>query len=140
LLPIAGILAEVAFCFGLYYSWSRRICQVLRTTRSCHFDIRLKLVFLTLIPGEVFDDDALARLRRIFERVCEDFESQLLEMSGHEDRVAFVVRIPPKVAVSRLVNSLKCVSSRRLKRERPDLGQWFLKGRSLWSPSYSATV
>ena len=113
---------------------------MLRTTRSCHFDIRLKLVFLTLIPGEVFDDDALARLRRIFERVCEDFESQLLEMSGHEDRVAFVVRIPPKVAVSRLVNSLKCVSSRRLKRERPDLGQWFLKGRSLWSPSYSATV
>lgn len=113
---------------------------MLRSARSCHSDIRLILVFLTLIPGEVFDDDALARLRRIFERVCEDFESQLLEFSGQGDRVSLVVRIPPKVAVSRLVNSLKCVSSRRLKRERPDLGQWFLEGRSLWSPSYSVTV
>jgi len=44
---------------------------------------------------------------------------------------------PPKVAVSRLVNSLKGVSSRHLRRRFPELERWYWK-RMLWSPSYFA--
>ena len=48
-----------------------------------------------------------------------------------------LVRYPPKVAVSHLVNSLKGVSSRMLRQDRPDLAARYLKG-VLWSPSYFA--
>lgn len=48
-----------------------------------------------------------------------------------------LVEYPPKVAVSNLVNSLKGVSSRLLRKERPDIQKRYWKGM-LWSPSYFA--
>ena len=45
---------------------------------------------------------------------------------------------PPKIAVSSLVNSLKGVSSRLLRKERPDIEKRYWKG-VLWSPSYFAS-
>ena len=42
---------------------------------------------------------------------------------------------PPKIAISALVNSLKGVSSRRLRQMRPELVRRYWKG-VLWSPSY----
>ena len=42
--------------------------------------------------------------------VCADFEAELVEMDGGSDHVHLLVHYPPKVAVSRLVNSLRGVS------------------------------
>jgi putative transposase len=47
------------------------------------------------------------------------------------------VNYPPKVSISTLVNSLKGVSSRLLRLERPDIQRKYWKG-ALWSPSYFA--
>jgi putative transposase len=58
-------------------------------------------------------------------------------MHGEDHHVHLLVRYPPKVAVSNLVNSLKGVSSRMLIQERPDLASRYWKG-VLWSPSYFA--
>jgi REP-associated tyrosine transposase len=48
------------------------------------------------------------------------------------------VNFAPTVAISRLVNSLKGVSSRRLRQEFPDLRQHYWRARRLWSGSYFA--
>ena len=48
------------------------------------------------------------------------------------------MNFPPTVAISRLVNSLKGVSSRRLRQEFPDLRQHYWRARRLWSGSYFA--
>lgn len=95
------------------------------------------MVFLTKYRSRVLDDDALERLRTIFAKVCADFEAQLLEMDGEDDHVHLLVEYPPKVAVSHLVNSLKGVSSRLLRKERPDLEPRYWQS-TLWSPSYLA--
>jgi putative transposase len=42
------------------------------------------------------------------------------------------------MAISRLVNSLKDVSSRRLRREFPDLRRHYWRASRLWSGSYFA--
>ena len=101
------------------------------------FSLHVHLVFLTKYRSRVLDDDALERLRAIFAKVCADFEAQLLEMQGEDDHVHLLVEYPPKVAVSNLVNSLKGVSSRLLRKERPDLEPRYWQG-TLWSPSYFA--
>jgi hypothetical protein len=44
------------------------------------------------------------------------------------DHVRLLVEYPPKVAVSALVNSLKGVSSRLLRQERPDIQRRYWKG------------
>jgi putative transposase len=47
------------------------------------------------------------------------------------------VNYPPTVLLPTLVNSLKGVSSRRLRQMRPELVRRYWKG-VLWSPSYFA--
>jgi putative transposase len=112
--------------------------QELRHGRHCVFKMQVHLVFVTKYRRGVFDADAIERLRAIFAKVCADFEAKLIEMDGEDDHVHLLVEYPPKVAVSRLVNSLKGVSSRLLRKERPDIQRRYWKG-ALWSPSYFAS-
>jgi putative transposase len=73
----------------------------------------------------------------IFHNVCKDFETELVEFDGEKDHVHLLVNYPPKISVSKLVNSLKGVSSRLLRKHHPDLHRYYWKGM-LWSPSYFA--
>ncbi len=99
--------------------------------------MHVHLVFVPKYRKRVFDADALERLRNYFRIVCADFEADLVECNGEADHVHLLVFYPPKVAVANLVNSLKGVSSRRLRTERPDIAKRYWKG-GLWSPSYFA--
>jgi putative transposase len=95
------------------------------------------LVFVTKYRTKVFDRDAIERLKVILEKVCADFEAQLLEMNGEAQHVHLLIHYPPKHSVSSLVNSLKGVSSRLLRIERPAIEKRYWKN-ALWSPSHSA--
>ncbi|CAI7976166.1 transposase [Frankia sp. Hr75.2] len=48
------------------------------------------------------------------------------------------MNFPPKVALPKLVNSLKGVSSRRMRQEFPDLARHYWRANRLWSGSYFA--
>ncbi len=52
-----------------------------------------------------------------------------------DDHVHLLINNPPKAALSSLVNSLKGVSSRLLRKEFPALRKRYWKG-VLWSPGY----
>ena len=70
--------------------------------------------------------------------VCTDFETGLAEFNGESNHARLLVNFPPKVALSRLVNSLKGVSSRRMRQEFPDLARHYWRANRLWSGSYFA--
>jgi putative transposase len=59
----------------------------------------------------------------------------VIELNGEADHVHVVVRYPPKLSISKIVNSLKGVSSRRYR----EAGHRMPSKRSLWSPSYFAS-
>ena len=111
--------------------------QDIFTGRHCVFAMHVHLVFVTKYRSRVFDGDSINRLRILFTSICTDFEAELVQMDGEDNHVHLLVKYPPKVAVSNLVNSLKGVSSRMLRQERPDLAARYWKG-ALWSPSYFA--
>ena len=67
--------------------------------------------------------------------VCADFETELVEFNGENNHVHLLVNFPPKVALAKLVNSLKGVSSRRLRQEFPDLVRHYYRANKLWSGS-----
>ena len=60
----------------------------------------------------------------------------MAEKNGEDDQVHFLVEYPPNVQLSALVISLKGVSSRLLRKDRPDIGKR-LQG-SVVAPSYFA--
>lgn len=76
-------------------------------------------------------------LEAIMEKVCEEFETKLVEFNGDGDYIHLLIEYPPKVALSKLVNSLKGVSSRKIKRHHPEIANRYFKG-ALWSASYFA--
>ena len=96
------------------------------------------MVFVIKRRRGALDARSIHRLGAIFTAVCHDFSARLVEMDGEADHVHLLVNYPPKVAVSRLVASLKGVSSRRLRQERPDLARFAVLRHLLWSPSYFA--
>jgi len=99
------------------------------------------LVFVTKRRGKVFTVAYLQRLEEIVRSVCADFEVTLEQFSGQADHVHLLITYPPKVRLSELVNSLKGVSSRRLKQEFSTISTFSSVRKSrgaLWSPSYFA--
>jgi len=120
------------------YNWSMKENNPYRTGRHCVFELHAHLVFVTKYRGVVFTDEHLRSLESIFRSVCEDFETELVEFNGEADHVHLLVNFPPKVSVSKLVNSLKGVSSRRLKQLHPELIKPAYMKNALWSPSYYA--
>jgi putative transposase len=110
----------------------------IRTGRHCVFVLHAHLVFVTKFRHKVFSDRHLTRLEEIMRAVCADFETELAEFNGENNHVHLLVNYPPKVALSKLVNSLKGVSSRRMRQEFPDLVPHYYRANRLWSGSYFA--
>ena len=119
--------------------WSVKKETDIRRGRHCVFLKHVHLVFVTRYRRQIFDHDATEKLRTYFSNVCADFEAELVEMDGEPDHVHLLINYPPKLAISSLVNSLKGVSGRLLRRDRPDIAvRYYYKG-VLWSPGYFAS-
>lgn len=110
----------------------------LRRGRHVVFNLHVHLVFVTKYRRDVFTKEILNDLKIIFEQVCIEFESTLVEFDGEEDHVHLLVYYPPKVSISKLVNSLKGVSSRKIRQKQYPSITKKLWGGALWSPSYFA--
>ena len=107
----------------------------IRHGRHCVFNMHVHLVFVTKYRRDVFTKAILDELK---ESICNDFEAKLVEFDGEDNHVHLLVEYPPKVAVSTLVNSLKGVSSRMIRKKNyPNICKK-LWGNKLWSPSYFA--
>lgn len=110
----------------------------IRAGRHCVFLMHIHLVFITKYRRKAFTKEVIDFMKPIFEKVCNDFEAELIECDGESDHIHLLVNYPPKVSVSKLVNSLKGVSSRKVRQQRFKSVDSKLWGKSLWSPSYFA--
>lgn len=95
-------------------------------------------MFVTKYRRGVFDDAMLKRCEEIMREVCGKFEVELREFNGEADHVHLLVHYPPKIALSKLINSLKGVSSRYLRAEYTGRINRIGMGSVFWSRSYFA--
>ena len=106
----------------------------LRHGRTCVYNLQAHLVFVTKYRRGVFTKPMLEDMKQIMDKICRDFEGELIEFNGEDDHVHLLVSYPPKVPLSALVNSLKGASSRILRRRY----EIRTHRNHLWSPSYYA--
>ena len=66
------------------------------------------------------------------------FGAEQAKFHGEAGHVHLLVNFPPTVAISRLVTSLKGVSSRRQRQELPGLRRHYRRAKRLWPGSYFA--
>lgn len=86
----------------------------------------------------MFTREHLSRLRDVFSDVCADFNCELEEFNGETNHVHLLVGFTPDTQISKLVNSLKGVGSRHLRKQFPELVNFCWNGKQLWTPGYYA--
>ena len=109
----------------------------IRTGRHCVFALHAHLVFVTKYRKRVFTSEALDILKEVIQKVCDDFDVELAAFEGEDNHVHLLINYPPQIQLSKLVNSLKGVSSRMLRKQMPSIANRYYKD-VLWSPSYFA--
>jgi REP element-mobilizing transposase RayT len=95
---------------------------------ACH------LVFLTKYRRSVLSGRALRILRDDFESVCLTLGVELIEVNGEDDHVHLLVKYPPALQLSHLVNELKAhrhdvCSERRSRHADQVRSRWRTGGR-----------
>ncbi|WP_406490576.1 IS200/IS605 family transposase [Streptomyces phaeochromogenes] len=107
--------------------------QKIRTGRHCAL-----VMHVHKFRHGVFTDIHLTRMEERMRSMCADFECELVEFNGENNSDHLLVNFPPKVAVTKLVNSLKGVSSRRLRLGIPPRRK-LAAPRPPWSGSTSSS-
>ena len=112
----------------------------LRKGRHCVFMLHCHLIFITKYRGKTLSNEALEYIESIMRGVATGFEVEVTEFNGEGDHVHLLINYPPKVCLSKLINSLKGVSSRKVRQKFPNIRYYWSNKKSgaLWSPSYFA--
>jgi putative transposase len=100
------------------------------------YDLNINLVLVTKYRKKIINKAMLTRLQEIFASTCTKWRSELREFNGESDHVHLLINYPPDVEVSKLVNNLKTVSSRLIRRDfTEELSRVYFKP-VFWSGSY----
>lgn len=108
-----------------------------RAGRHVVHRLHAHLVFTTKYRrGAIQTDRVRDLLQEVMISVAEDVGARIDTIEADGDHVHLLVSYPPQLALSRLVNALKGVSSRHLRqRDWPEVRR-VLWGKAFWSPSY----
>ncbi|OAP66625.1 IS200/IS605 family transposase [Psychrobacter sp. SHUES1] len=105
--------------------------------RHSVYNLHVHLVFVTKYRKKVLADNHRQYFKEVVAEICKDFGAELKECNGEGDHVHMLIQYPPTVQLSKMVNNLKSVTSRRMRANFIDLRAAYDKP-VLWSRSYFA--
>ena len=111
--------------------------SVIYKNRHSAYNLHVHLVFITKYRKKVLADNHLQYFKEVVAEICKDFGAELKECNGEGDHVHMLIQYPPTVQLSKMVNNLKSVTSRRMRANFIDLRAAYNKP-VLWSRSYFA--
>jgi putative transposase len=91
--------------------------QELSSLHHCVFSLTYHLVLVTKYRRKVITKEMLTRLREIFDETLRKWDCELIEFNGEPDHVHLLLGATPNIQLSVLVNNLKTVSSRLIRRD-----------------------
>ena len=108
----------------------------LKSHAHCVYNLQIHIVFVTKYRNKVIDTDILNRMKEIFSKLCEAQKCSLIEFNGESDHVHLLIDLAPDIAISKLVNILKTISSREIRKEFKDRVDKFYWKPVFWSSAY----
>lgn len=99
-------------------------------------DLKAHLVLVPKYRKKLFNKVMLLRLEQIVRELLKKWGCQCVEFNGEKDRIHLLFQYTPQVQLSKLVNNIKTVSSRYLKKEFRDRFEKYYGKDALWSGSY----
>jgi putative transposase len=99
-------------------------------------DLKAHLVLTPKYRRKLFTDPMLTRLEEIFGALMEKWEGRLIEFNGETDHVHLLIQYTPQTELSKLINNLKTVSSRYMRKEFEARVNEFYRKDVLWTSGY----
>ena len=93
------------------------------------------LVLVVKYRRKVIDDAISNRLKEIFEYIQSNYNITLQEWNHDKDHVHILFKAHPNSEISKFLNSYKSASSRRIKKEFPQIRKGLWK-EYFWSKSF----
>ena len=100
------------------------------------FSLTYHLVLVTKHRRKALSPEMLSRAEGILAEVLRDWRCELVEFGGEADHLHLLFRAHPAMELSRLVNNLKTVSSRLLRKEFAEHLAKFYWKPVLWHGAY----
>ena len=95
------------------------------------------IIWLTKYRKPVLTKEIGTRVRDLVRMICASLDVEIVKGNISRDHVHLLVSVPPTLAVSRLVQRMKGLTSRKLLEENKGLNKAFW-GRHLWGRGYFA--
>ena len=99
-------------------------------------DLKCHLVLTPKYRKKIFNGPMLTRLEEIFRDLMEKWEGRVVEFNGEVDHVHLLIQYTPQTELSKLINNLKTVSSRYMRKEFKERVDEFYWKDVLWTSGY----
>lgn len=108
-----------------------------RKNRHSCYKLTYHLVVVTKYRNKVITNEILKRLEEIFKDIMENsWKCEVFEFNGESDHIHVLFSAPPQVELAKLINNLKTVSSRRIRKEFSEHVSKYYWKPYFWSNSY----
>ena len=106
--------------------------------KGCHsvYALQFHLIMCVKYRKKILTGEIDDRLKDLVEQVAEHFKVEILQQETDKDHIHILFSSRPALSASKFINSLKSVTSRKLRKEFPALMRKYLLGGAFWSPSY----
>ena len=106
-----------------------------RKASHCVYDLKYHIVWITKYRKPVLKNPVGKRVRDLLRLICTSLDVEIVQGHISRDHIHMLVSVPPYVSVSKLVQRMKGLTSRRLLQENRGLNKMFW-GRHLWARGY----
>ena len=110
----------------------------LETGSHTVYALQYHFVTVTKYRADILTDERLERVAEVAHEIAEDFEADIKNVDGGTDHVHILFTTKPTTNLTKFINSLKGVTSRRIRKEYPEV-----KDRledAFWQPGYFLTT
>ena len=107
----------------------------IKRTKHAVYDLKYHLVWIPKYRKNVMGGEVSEYLKKVFQRIAEEYEFSIDTMEVMEDHVHIFVEVPPRYAPSQIVQIFKSVSAREVFKRFPKLRKQLWAGE-FWSDGY----
>ena len=107
----------------------------IRKTKHAAYDLKYHFVWIPKYRKKLLKGKVAKYIGKTFQRIADEYEWEIDEMSVQEDHVHMFLQVPPKYAPAGVVQIMKSISAREVFEKYPELRKQLWAGE-FWSDGY----
>lgn len=108
----------------------------LKKNRHSVYSLNYHLVVVTKYRHKCINQDIMNEIEVISKRLIREAGGTVIEFNGEQDHIHILFDVPPQIAPSKLVNTIKGVTSRMIRKNHSEYLKKFYLEPIFWSDSY----